>query len=314
MNGMALCAGVGGLELGLRLALGRAYQTVCYCEREAFAASRLVARMESAHLDRAPVWDDLKTFDGTAWRGCVDLVSAGYPCQPWSVAGKRLGKRDPRHLWPEVRRIVEEVQPYACFFENVPGHLRLGFPDVRRDLQELGYRVEAGLWSSRGVGAPHFRRRLFILAVADATEPRRKEPVGPGECAGTTEGRAGMEHGPERLCCNMADTEGGGQRELRESSGRDGQPDGGGILVPGYRPPGPGDADAWADVLAVRQDLAPALKSCVCGVAHGLADRADRLRAVGNGVDPVVAATAFVGMAARLGLGRGDAARGEEEE
>lgn len=82
MNGLALCAGVGGLELGLRLAIGPSYRTVCFVEREAFAAATLVARMEDEALDQAPVWDDLTTFDGRPWCGVVDLVAAGFPCQP----------------------------------------------------------------------------------------------------------------------------------------------------------------------------------------------------------------------------------------
>ncbi|MCK9909496.1 DNA cytosine methyltransferase, partial [Microbacteriaceae bacterium K1510] len=121
---MALCAGAGGLELGVHIA-EPAYRTVGYVEREAYAAVALVARMEDEALDRAPVWDDLKTFRGRDWRGCVDLVTAGYPCQPFSAAGKRLGTADERHLWPDVRRIIVQVRPRFAFLENVGGHLSL---------------------------------------------------------------------------------------------------------------------------------------------------------------------------------------------
>lgn len=76
MNGLALCAGVGGLELGLRIAIGDGFRTVCFVEREAYAAATLVARMEDQSLDRAPIWDDIATFDGAMWRGKVDLISA----------------------------------------------------------------------------------------------------------------------------------------------------------------------------------------------------------------------------------------------
>ena len=77
-----------------------------HVERETFAAATLVARMEDASLDQAVVWDDVGTFDGRPWRGAVDIVTAGYPCQPFSVAGRRLGSEDPRHLWPHVARII----------------------------------------------------------------------------------------------------------------------------------------------------------------------------------------------------------------
>ncbi|MEP4081722.1 DNA cytosine methyltransferase [Parasphingorhabdus sp.] len=85
--------------------------TVCYVEREAFAARTLVARMEDKALDPAPLWDDFTTFDGKPWCSKVHLVSGGYPCQHFSFAGKRKGEDDPRHLWPHIKRIVKEVDP-----------------------------------------------------------------------------------------------------------------------------------------------------------------------------------------------------------
>jgi len=127
---------------------------VCHVERNGFAAAALVARMADTSLAAAPVWDDLRSFDGRPWRGRVHLVSAGYPCQPFSLAGNRLGADDPRHLWPDVARIVREVSPEWCFFENVPGHLSLGFDHVAGELQGMGYRVAACVVSAVEVGAP----------------------------------------------------------------------------------------------------------------------------------------------------------------
>ena len=170
MNGLALCAGIGGLELGLTAALAGRYRTVCYVEREAYAAACLVARMEDAALDTAPVWDDISTFDGRPWRGVVDVVAAGYPCQPHSVAGKRKGAADERNLWPAVARIISECAPALVFLENVPGAMRFTYEHVLPDLSRLGYRVEAGLFSAEEVGAPHRRRRLFVLAHASGSE------------------------------------------------------------------------------------------------------------------------------------------------
>ncbi len=163
-NVLSLCSGVGGLDLGLELATGGAARVVCHVEREAFAAAVLAARMEEKALAAAPVWSDLRTFDGRPWRGVVDCITGGYPCQPFSFAGERRGADDPRHLWPSIARIVAEVEPALCFFENVGGHLSLGFDVVRDELQGMGFRVAAGLFSASEVGAPHRRERLFILA------------------------------------------------------------------------------------------------------------------------------------------------------
>ena len=88
MRGLAVCAGVAGIELGLKLALGDSYRTVCYVEREAFAAELLARRMEEGCLEMAPIWDDLESFDGRPWRGVVDLLSAGFPCQPVSCVNE----------------------------------------------------------------------------------------------------------------------------------------------------------------------------------------------------------------------------------
>ena len=167
--GLSLCSGAGGLDLGLHLALP-GYRTVGYVERETYAAATLVARMEDASLDQAVVWDDVASFDGRPWRGAVDFLSAGYPCQPFSVAGRRLGSDDPRHLWPHVARIIGEVEPPFVFLENAAHHLRLGFPEVAAGLVGMGYKLAAGLFTAAEVGAPHRRERLFILAIREGCE------------------------------------------------------------------------------------------------------------------------------------------------
>jgi DNA-cytosine methyltransferase len=171
---LSLCAGVGGLDLGVRLAEPAA-RTVCFVEIEAYACAILAARMAENAMDPAPVWTNLRTFDGKPWRGTVDCITAGYPCQPFSVAGKQRGAEDPRHLWPDVFRVVREIRPAFCFFENVGGHLRLGFEQVHDDLRSVGYRVKAGLFTAQEVGAPHKRERLFILAYAEAQETNEKQ-------------------------------------------------------------------------------------------------------------------------------------------
>lgn len=157
------CAGYGGIGLGLKRAIPN-LRTIAFCEREGYACANLVAKMEAGLLDVAPIWTDVKTFPCAEFRGKVDIFVAGYPCQPFSLAGKRKGQDDPRHLWPFIQRAVAVIRPRYCFFENVAGHLTLGFKDVCHDLGELGYEIAAGLFTAAECGAPHERKRLYILA------------------------------------------------------------------------------------------------------------------------------------------------------
>ena len=184
MNGLALCAGIGGLELGLSQAIP-GYRTVCHVEKDPYAAAVLATRIEAGDLPCAPVYSDIRSFDGSPWSGVVDLISAGYPCQPFSLAGQRGGDTDTRHVWPEIARVIREVGPRVVFLENVPGHLSLGFSEVLGDLASAGFNAEWGLFSAAEVGAPHLRNRVFVLAYSKRCDLRVK----PGRSRG--EGRQG---------------------------------------------------------------------------------------------------------------------------
>jgi site-specific DNA-cytosine methylase len=162
---ISLCTGYGGIDLGLRRAIPN-LRTVAYAEIEAFACENLLARMEAGQLDAAPIWSDLKSFPWKEFSGLVDILSGGYPCQPFSAAGKRLGTEDPRHLWPYIADGIRVLRPRICFFENVEGHISLGLSDVIEDLAGMGYRTTWGIFSASECGAPHQRKRVFILAVA----------------------------------------------------------------------------------------------------------------------------------------------------
>jgi len=161
---VGLCAGYGGIELGLKRAIPD-LRTVALCEIEAFAVANLVAKMEAGLMDPAPVWPNLKTFPWGAFRDRVDILTGGYPCQPFSAAGQRKGKQDPRHLWPWIADGIRLLRPRICFFENVEGHISLGLSDVIEDLAGMGYRTTWGIFSASEVGAPHQRKRVFIMAV-----------------------------------------------------------------------------------------------------------------------------------------------------
>jgi DNA (cytosine-5)-methyltransferase 1 len=160
---IGLCAGYGGIELGLARVLPN-LRSVALCEIEAFAIANLVAKMEAGLMDPAPIWTDLKTFPWAEFRDRVDILSGGYPCQPFSAAGKRVGADDPRHLWPFIASGIQVVRPKLCFFENVDGHISLGLKEVIADLESLGYETAWGIFSAAECGAPHQRRRVFLLA------------------------------------------------------------------------------------------------------------------------------------------------------
>lgn len=283
LTGLSLCAGYGGLELGIEIA-EPAYRTVCFVEREAHAAASLVARMADQALDCAPVWDDLRSFDGRPWRGKVHILTAGYPCQPFSTAGKRRGEADPRHLWPEVERIIGEVRPAAVFAENVEGHIDLGLSDVIGGLRRLGYRAKAGLFTEREVGARHRRRRLFILAYADSE--RCGLYAGCDDRSGRSDDREAVRQGRDELGPVLADQCGAGVDEDLGDALRDGVETGADIPL---FAPGPGELQVWHRLLHRRLDLQPALLR----TRDGMADRVDRTRGAGNGVCSLAAALAY---------------------
>lgn len=164
---IGLCAGYGGIELGLKRVI-RNLRTVALCEIEAFAIANLVSKMEAGLMDPAPIWPDLKTFPWGAFRDRVDILTGGYPCQPFSAAGQRKGKQDPRHLWPFIADGIRLLRPRCCFFENVEGHISLGLSDVIEDLAGMGYRTTWGIFSASECGAPHQRKRVFILAISSS--------------------------------------------------------------------------------------------------------------------------------------------------
>jgi len=164
-NVVSFCSGYGGLELGISLA-GIPHRTICYVEVEAFAIANLVNKMEAGQLDPAPIWTDARTFPSYLFRGRVDLLTGGYPCQPFSAAGQRGGAEDPRHLWPFIDHHISIMRPGRVFFENVEGHISLGLDRVLHDLEVAGYDPAWGIFSAAEAGAPHQRKRVYIMGDA----------------------------------------------------------------------------------------------------------------------------------------------------
>ena len=134
MNGLALCAGYGGPELGIEQVLDQ-YRTICYVEGESFAASHLVKKMEEGNLDQAPIWSNIKTFNGDHWSGKVDIITGGFPCQPY------------------------------------PNIVKFRLSEIVLDLDKLGYNVAWCVMEASRVGAPHRRKRWFLLGILNNTNP-----------------------------------------------------------------------------------------------------------------------------------------------
>jgi len=166
---VSFCTGYGGIELGLERVFG-SIKTLACCEIEAYAIANLITKMETGQMVPCPIWTDLKTFPCEIFRGKVDILTGGYPCQPFSQAGKHGADQDPRHLWPHIKRAIDIIRPELCLFENVEGHVTVGLYDVLNDLGSIGYRTTWGLFTAAEVGAPHLRKRIFIMAVADGFE------------------------------------------------------------------------------------------------------------------------------------------------
>ena len=167
MNELALFAGAGGGILGGHL-LG--WRTICAVEWDAYAASVLVHRQNDGCLPLFPVWDDVQTFDGRPWRGRVDVISGGFPCQDISAAGKGVGIEGERSgMWSHMARIVGEIRPRYVFVENSPLLVGRGLARVLADLAEMGYAAKWGVVGAHHVaGCPHKRDRIWILGNSDS--------------------------------------------------------------------------------------------------------------------------------------------------
>ncbi len=166
MRVLDLFSGIGGFSLGLERA---GMETIAFCEREPFCRKVL-----AKHWPGVPIYDDITTFDGTKYRGTADVVCGGFPCQPFSQAGKRRGKSDDRHLWPQMLRVIREVEPRFVIGENVVGLINMELDACLSDLEACGYACGAFVVPACAVDARHRRDRVWILADRNReSEPDR---------------------------------------------------------------------------------------------------------------------------------------------
>lgn len=316
LSSIELCAGVGMLGEGFAAALrhlGIEHRTVCYVEREAAAAGQLAALMEAGALAAAPVWSDLLTFDGDAWRGKVDCLVAGFPCQDLSIAGRRAGLDGKRSgLFFDILDLADHCGAWLLALENVSAIATATASVVDEEEGELDERAAArvvGELADRGwgsewitisasdVGASHGRERWFCLAwrVGNPDGQRGDRRWAPGIQDGCAKSANAGRH--------LADADGIGRRGEGHREQQPVGPDWGGLPL---FAPGPAAAE-WGGIISASPWLAPATEPGVRMLADGVAivvdeSRGHQLRQVGNGVVPLQAGLAFVVLARRAGL------------
>ena len=262
MKELSLFSGAGGGVLGTQL-LG--WETIGYVEYNEYCQRVIRQRIEDGCLDNAPIFSDVNAFISEgyadAYKGMVGVISAGFPCQPFSVAGKKAAEDDPRNCWPQTLNIIRRVRPRYCLLENVGGLLSRKhryFETILKDLAESGYDAWWKVISAAEVGGPHKRDRLWI--VAHANHSRKLQSEGSKQDKWRWAGYDGEE--VSDTCSKRLE---GRELPIGEEKA--------------YTTTG---STCWWDT-----------EPRVGRVADGVAHRVDRLKALGNGQVPAVAATAF---------------------
>lgn len=297
LNELALFAGAGGGILGSHL-LG--WRTVCAVERDAYASQVLAQRQNDGFLKPFPIWSDITTFDGKPWKGIIDVISGGFPCQDISSAGKGAGIDGERSgLWSEMARIIGEVRPKYVFVENSPLLISRGLTRVISDLAEMGYDAQWARLSASNFGAPHIRDRVWIVAYSQSIRcntnglsigTKQEESlsgidnkdVGDAKSTGREQAWECEGGSPEwigRASKELSNTSSIGLPRSRKSWF---------ACDPAENPEGQTDRTFYECVGHIW-----GIESQLGRVANGVAHRVDRLKAIGNGQFPEVARSAF---------------------
>lgn len=257
MTHLSLFSGIGGLDLAAEWA---GFETVGQCEFADYPTKVL-----EKHWPDVPRWRDIRTltkesfYERTGLR-TVDVISGGFPCQPFSVAGKQKGKGDDRYLWPEMLRVIRELRPHCVVGENVPGIIKIAAGQVVKDLEQAGHHVVVLCFEAAAVGAWHRRARVFFVAYAEGERGQGCAAIRPAvQAEGTGEMQSdagcGIGNACYAVCEGLSD---GAEKKVGGSKTRE-QP---------QRP------DWWAAEPDVRR------------VAYGIPHRVDRLKCLGNAVVP----------------------------
>ena len=256
---LSLFSGIGGLDLAAEWA---GFTTVGQCEFADYPTKVL-----EKHWPDVPRWRDIRTltkesfYERTGLR-TVDVISGGFPCQPFSVAGKQKGKGDDRYLWPEMLRVITELRPRCVVGENVPGIIKIAAGQVVKDLERAGYHVVVFNFEAAAVGAWHRRSRVFFTGLADVADTDgsglqgRKQPETPDAA------------------------EGAGEQPSRATAGECSE------AVYDYMRSGCAGDARWGESQVLADGRCWAAEPDVGRVAHGIPARVDRLKCLGNAVVP----------------------------
>lgn len=172
MNGLSLFSGIGGIDV----ALSEYVRPIAFCEIDPYCQGVLLSRMADESLSNSPIWDDIKTLDGNIFKGAIDIIYGGFPCQDISVAGNGEGLAGKRSgLFFEIMRLAEEIKPKFIFLENVPAITTRGGLQVVREIASLGYDCRWCIISAESVGALHRRERWFLLAYSNGQRCNKEQ-------------------------------------------------------------------------------------------------------------------------------------------
>ncbi len=292
LNGLDLFSGIGGNSIALKGYV----RTIAYCERDRYAQAVLLSRMENGDIPKAPIWDDIQTFDGKPWKNLIDIIIGGFPCQDISTAGKGEGLAGKRsRLFFEIVRLAEEIEPTFLFLENVPAIRTRGLDVVVQELTKAGYDLRWTMLSASEVGAPHKRERWFCLAAhAERIQLRCEQ----GRRRGSSGERSPIagDHGEKE---SLADTDSSRfkRKDASQSKRRNRCVE------------SPRSRTELANTDFQSLEVGQSWKSGQCSsvirkgwwefepdvgrVAHGVSRRVDRIKCLGNAVVPIQARTAF---------------------